>query len=169
MCFVKQSQAKLGSSYLHFYESVFLLNGNKKWIWHDRSWIQVTPPPRWFCTKDWCLQCCACKSVLVSWWLAVDCGGTLGYRGCPLSSYAIMLRVGPLVLCYWTQLQHAPIKFGWFIKLYNINVKVLYKQANMGFAAEAGFFLGGERGVLPKIKGVTLHLRATDFWEKNPP
>ncbi len=79
-----------------FYESLFLLNGNKKWIWHDRSWIRVNPPPRWFCTEDWCLWCWACKSV-VSWWLAVDCGGTLGCQGCPLSSYAIMSRVGPLV------------------------------------------------------------------------
>ncbi len=53
---------------------------------------------------------------------------------------------------YWLQLWRAPIKFGWFIKLYNINVKVLYKQANMGFAAEAGFFLGGggKGGVSPK-------------------
>ncbi len=32
---------------------------------------------------------------------------------------------------YWPQLRRAPIKFGWFIKLYNINVKVLYKQADM--------------------------------------
>jgi hypothetical protein len=46
MCFAKQSQAKLGSLFSHFYESVFLLNGNKKWNWHDRSWIQVNPPLR---------------------------------------------------------------------------------------------------------------------------
>ncbi len=26
---------------------------------------------------------------------------------------------------FWPQLQRAPIKFGWFIKSYNINVKVL--------------------------------------------
>jgi hypothetical protein len=45
-----------------------------------------------------------------------------------------------------TQLRHAPIKFGRFIKLYNINVKVLYKQTNMGFTAEAGFFWGGGKG-----------------------
>ena len=44
----------------------------------------------------------------------------------------------------WLQLRRAPIKFGRFIKLYNINVKVLYKQANIGFAAEAVFFVGGE-------------------------
>ncbi len=29
-------------------------------------------------------------------------------------------------------------------------LKFFYKQANMGFAAEAGFFLGGGGGVLPK-------------------
>ncbi len=67
----------------------------------------------------------------------------------------------------WPQLRRAPIKFGWFIKLYNIDVKVLYKQANMGFAAEAGFFLGGGgRGRFAQKKGVTLHPRATDFREK---
>ncbi len=67
----------------------------------------------------------------------------------------------------WPQLRHAPIKFGWFIKLYNINVKVLYKQADMGFAAEAGyFFWGGERGCFAPKKGVMLHPRATDFWGK---
>ncbi len=33
----------------------------------------------------------------------------------------------------WGYLTYFP-----FIKLYNINVKVLYKQADMGFAAEAG-------------------------------
>ncbi len=39
----------------------------------------------------------------------------------------------------------------WFIKLYNINVKVLYNQADMGFAAEAGlFFLGGKGAFRPK-------------------
>ncbi len=54
-------------------------------------------------------------------------------------------------LYHWPQLQRAPIKFGWFIKLYNINVKVLYKQANMGFAAKVGFFWGGGKGgVLPQ-------------------
>ncbi len=35
---------------------------------------------------------------------------------------------------YLPQLRRAPI------------VKVLYKQANIGFAAEAVFFFGGERG-----------------------
>ena len=52
----------------------------------------------------------------------------------------------------WPQLRRAPIKFGRFIKLYNINDKVLYKQTDMGFAAEAGFFLGGEGAVLPQKK-----------------
>jgi hypothetical protein len=50
----------------------------------------------------------------------------------------------------WPQLRHAPIKFGRFIKLYKINVKVLYKQADMGFAAEVGFFWGGKGGFCPK-------------------
>ncbi len=50
----------------------------------------------------------------------------------------------------WSQLRCAPIKFGRFIKLNNINVKVLYKQANMGFAAEAVFFGGGKGGISPK-------------------
>jgi hypothetical protein len=36
----------------------------------------------------------------------------------------------------------------------------------MGFAAEAGFFLGGKGGVLPQKKGVTLHPQATFFREK---
>ncbi len=36
----------------------------------------------------------------------------------------------------------------------------------MGFAAEAGFFLGGERGRFAQKKGVTLHLQVTDFQEK---
>jgi hypothetical protein len=36
----------------------------------------------------------------------------------------------------------------------------------MGFAAEAGFFWGGERGRFAKKKGVTLHPRATFFQEK---
>jgi hypothetical protein len=36
----------------------------------------------------------------------------------------------------------------------------------MGFAAEAGFFLGGERGRFTQKKGVTLHPQATDFQEK---
>jgi hypothetical protein len=35
----------------------------------------------------------------------------------------------------------------------------------MGFAAEAGFFLGGKGAFCPK-KGVTLHPQATDFQEK---
>ncbi len=65
----------------------------------------------------------------------------------------------------WPQLQRVPIKFGWFIKLHNINVIVLYKQADMGFAAEAVFFFGGGKGVFHPKKGVTLHLRATDFRE----
>ncbi len=69
----------------------------------------------------------------------------------------------------WPQLRRAPIKFGRFIKLYNINVKVLYKQTDMGFAAEAGFFLRGERGRFAQKKGETLHLQVTDFREKNPP
>ncbi len=50
----------------------------------------------------------------------------------------------------WPQLQRAPIKFGRFSKLNNINVKVFYKQADMGFAAEAVFFGGGEGGISPK-------------------
>ncbi len=50
----------------------------------------------------------------------------------------------------WPQLRRAPIKFGRFIKLNNINVKVLYKQANIGFAAEDFFLGGGEGGVSPK-------------------
>ena len=62
------------------------------------------------------------------------------------------------------QLRRAPIKFGRFIKLNNINVKVLYKQANIGFAAEAVFLGGGERGRFAQKKGVTLLLWAiTDF------
>ncbi len=52
----------------------------------------------------------------------------------------------------WTQLQRAPIKFGRFIKLYIINDKVLYKQTNMRFAAEAGFFWGGKGAVSPQKK-----------------
>ncbi len=51
---------------------------------------------------------------------------------------------------YWPQLQRAPIKFGRFIKLYNINDKILYKQTDMGFAAEAGFFGGGKGGISPQ-------------------
>ncbi len=58
------------------------------------------------------------------------------------------------------------MQFGRFIKIYNINVKVLYKQADMGFAAEAGFFWGGEGGVSPKKKGVTLNPQAIDFNKK---
>ncbi len=52
------------------------------------------------------------------------------------------------------QLRRAPI------------VKVLYIQANIGFAAEAVFFWGGGRGRFAQRKGVTLLPRATDFWEK---
>jgi hypothetical protein len=68
----------------------------------------------------------------------------------------------------WPQLRRAPIKFGRFIKFKNINVKVLYKQANMGFAAEADFFFwgGGGKEAFIKKKGVTLHPQATDFREK---
>ena len=66
----------------------------------------------------------------------------------------------------WPQLRRAPIKFGRFIELYNINDKVLYKQTDMGFAAKAGFFWGGERGRFAPKKGITLHLRAMDFREK---
>jgi hypothetical protein len=36
----------------------------------------------------------------------------------------------------------------------------------MGFAAEAGFFLGGERGRFAPQKGVTLHPQVMDFREK---
>ncbi len=36
----------------------------------------------------------------------------------------------------------------------------------MGFAAEAGFFLGGGRGHFAPKKGVMLHPQATDFREK---
>jgi hypothetical protein len=43
----------------------------------------------------------------------------------------------------------------------------LYKQADMGFAAEAGFYLGGERGRFTQKKSVTLHPWATFFQEKN--
>ncbi len=41
-------------------------------------------------------------------------------------------------LSHLLQLRHAPI------------VKVLYKQANIGFAAEAVFFGGGKGGVSPQ-------------------
>ncbi len=54
---------------------------------------------------------------------------------------------------HWPQLRRAPIKFGWFNKLYNINVNVLYKQADMGFASEAGLFLGGGKGAFCPQKG----------------
>jgi hypothetical protein len=37
----------------------------------------------------------------------------------------------------------------------------LYKEADMGFAAEAIFFRGGERGRFAQKKGVTLLPRAT--------
>ncbi len=70
---------------------------------------------------------------------------------------------------HWPQLQRAPIKFGRFIKLNNINVKVLYKQADMGFAAEAVFFGGEERGHIAQKKGVTLLPWARGFQEKNSP
>ncbi len=70
----------------------------------------------------------------------------------------------------WPQLQHAPIKFGWFIKLYIINVKVLYKQADMGFAAEAGFFWGGGKGVFCPKKGCNTPSTGYGFpRKKNPP
>jgi hypothetical protein len=36
----------------------------------------------------------------------------------------------------------------------------------MGFAAEAGFFWGGEKGHFAQKKGVTLHPQVTDFREK---
>ncbi len=39
----------------------------------------------------------------------------------------------------------------------------MYKQADRGFAAEAGFFLGGGKGRFAQKKGVTLHPQATDF------
>ncbi len=42
----------------------------------------------------------------------------------------------------------------------------MYKQADIGFTAEAVFFWGGERGRFAPKKGVTLLLRATDFREK---
>ncbi len=63
---------------------------------------------------------------------------------------------------HWPQLRRAPIKFGRFIKLNNINVKVLYKQADI-------FFLGGGRGRFAPKKGVTLLPRARDFQEKKSP
>ncbi len=56
-----------------------------------------------------------------------------------------------LVLVNLPQLRRAPI------------VKVLYKQANIGFAAEAVFFLGGGKGRFAQKKGVMLLPRATDF------
>ncbi len=52
-----------------------------------------------------------------------------------------------MCLIYWLQLRRAPIKFGRFIKLNNIDVKVLYKQTNIGYTAEAVFFVGGEGSV----------------------
>ncbi len=36
----------------------------------------------------------------------------------------------------------------------------------MGFAAEAGLFIGGDRVRFARKKDVTLHPRATDFREK---
>jgi hypothetical protein len=65
-------------------------------------------------------------------------------------------------------MRRAPIKFGRFIKLFIINIKVLYKQADMGFTVEAVFFEGWGKGAFCPKKGVTLHPRATDFREKNP-
>jgi hypothetical protein len=44
------------------------------------------------------------------------------------------------------------MKFGRFIKLYNIDDIVLYKQTDMGFADEAGFFWGGKGAVSPPKK-----------------
>ncbi len=55
---------------------------------------------------------------------------------------------------YLPQLQRAPI------------VKVLYKQANIGFAAEAVFFWGGGRGRFAQKKGVTLLPRDRPISEK---
>jgi hypothetical protein len=46
------------------------------------------------------------------------------------------------------------------------SIKVFYKQVDMGFAAEADFFLGGGRGRFTQKKGVTLHPQATDFQGK---
>ncbi len=42
----------------------------------------------------------------------------------------------------------------------------MYKEADMGFAAEASFLGGRERGRFAQKKGVTLHPQATDFQEK---
>ncbi len=42
----------------------------------------------------------------------------------------------------------------------------MYKQANISFAAEAVFFVGGGKGSFAQKKGVTLLPRATDFQEK---
>ncbi len=42
----------------------------------------------------------------------------------------------------------------------------MYKQANIGFAAEAVFFWEGERGRFAQKKGVTFLPRATNFREK---
>ena len=39
------------------------------------------------------------------------------------------------------------------MKLYNINVKVLYKQVDMGFAAKAGLFFWGGKGAFRPKKG----------------
>ncbi len=64
--------------------------------------------------------------------------------------FSWLQQVGNLKNC--PPLRRAPIKFGRFIKLYNINDNVLYKQTNMGFAAEAGFFWGGEGAVSPQKK-----------------
>ncbi len=59
---------------------------------------------------------------------------------------------------HWPQLRRAPNKFGRFIKLYNINDEVFYKQTNMGFAAEAGFF-GGAEGAVSLQKKVWRSIR----------
>ncbi len=70
----------------------------------------------------------------------------------------------------WLQLQCAPIKFGRFIKLCNINVKVLYKQADMGFAAEAGFLGGGGKGAFCPKKVCNAPSAGYGFpRKKNPP
>ncbi len=62
--------------------------------------------------------------------------------------------ISPTTISNWPQLRRAPIKFGRFIKLYSINVKVLYKQTDMGFAAEAGYLGGGGKGGISPQKKV---------------
>jgi hypothetical protein len=50
------------------------------------------------------------------------------------------------------------------------SIKVLYKQANMGFAAEAGFFLGGGKGAFHPKKGCNAPSASYGFpTKKNPP